>query len=69
MWRWCHHLGCQGVAIKTIHVTPTTIADSVGDSVGDMARMGSDLYCSLTKSTATALVIGTFIALTGEWDA
>ena len=35
---------------------PACIADNVGDNVGDIARMGSDLFGSLAESTCAALV-------------
>lgn len=37
---------------------PGVIADNVGDNVGDIAGMGSDLFGSLAESTCAALVIG-----------
>ena len=45
---------------------PTTIADNVEENVGDETGMG---FGSFAEATATALVIGTFITLTGAWDA
>ncbi len=36
---------------------PATIADNVGDNVGDVARMGADLFGSFAESTCAALVI------------
>ena len=36
---------------------PATIADNVGDNVGDIAGMGSDLFGSFAESTCAALVI------------
>ena len=43
---------------------PATIADNVGDNVGDIAGMGSDLFGSFAESTCAALVIlGSFISL------
>ena len=36
---------------------PAVIADNVGDNVGDVAGMGSDLFGSLAESTCAALVI------------
>jgi Na+/H+-translocating membrane pyrophosphatase len=35
---------------------PATIADNVGDNVGDIAGMGSDLFGSFAESTCAALV-------------
>jgi inorganic pyrophosphatase len=44
---------------------PATIADNVGDNVGDIAGMGSDLFGSFSESTCAALVIsGTSVGLT-----
>jgi H(+)-translocating pyrophosphatase len=44
---------------------PATIADNVGDNVGDIAGMGSDLFGSFAESTCAALVIsGTSVSLT-----
>lgn len=37
---------------------PAVIADNVGDNVGDVAGMGSDLFGSSAESTCAALVIG-----------
>lgn len=37
---------------------PAVIADNVGDNVGDIAGMGSDLFGSMAESTVAALVIG-----------
>ena len=36
---------------------PATIADNVGDNVGDIAGMGSDLFGSFAESTCASLVI------------
>ena len=36
---------------------PGTIADLVGDNVGDIAGMGADLFGSLSESTCAALVV------------
>ena len=36
---------------------PATIADNVGDNVGDIAGMGSDLFGSFAESTCAALVM------------
>jgi H+-translocating diphosphatase len=36
---------------------PATIADNVGDNVGDIAGMGSDLFGSFSESTCAALVV------------
>ena len=36
---------------------PATIADNVGDNVGDIAGMGSDLFGSFAESTCAALVV------------
>ena len=36
---------------------PATIADNVGDNVGDIAGMGSDLFGSFAESTCACLVI------------
>lgn len=37
---------------------PAVIADNVGDNVGDIAGMGSDLFGSFAEATCAALVIG-----------
>ncbi len=39
---------------------PAVIADQVGDNVGDIAGMGSDLFESYVSSLAAAMVIGAF---------
>ncbi|TVQ33788.1 MAG: V-type H(+)-translocating pyrophosphatase [Wenzhouxiangella sp.] len=45
---------------------PAVIADNVGDNVGDVAGMGSDLFGSVAESTCAAMVIGaTAFAVTG----
>lgn len=36
---------------------PAVIADNVGDNVGDIAGMGSDLFGSLAESTCAALIV------------
>jgi len=36
---------------------PGVIADNVGDNVGDIAGMGSDLFGSLAEATCAALVV------------
>ena len=36
---------------------PAVIADNVGDNVGDVAGMGSDLFGSFAEATCAALVI------------
>ncbi len=46
---------------------PGVIADNVGDNVGDIAGMGSDLFGSLAEATCAALVVsGTSTALIGQ---
>ena len=40
---------------------PATIADNVGDNVGDIAGMGSDLFGSFAEATCAALVLIIFI--------
>lgn len=43
---------------------PAVIADNVGDNVGDIAGMGSDLFGSFAESTCAALVVsGTSVEL------
>merc|ERR1719482_701102 len=37
---------------------PACIADNVGDNVGDVAGMGSDLFGSLGEATCAALLVG-----------
>ena len=36
---------------------PAVIADNVGDNVGDIAGMGSDLFGSFAESTCSALIL------------
>ena len=49
---------------------PGVIADNVGDNVGDIAGMGSDLFGSLAESTCASLVVaGTCSALVYHQDA
>lgn len=38
-------------------MNPGVIADNVGDNVGDIAGMGSDLFGSFAESTCACLVI------------
>lgn len=38
------------------HRNPACIADNVGDNVGDIAGMGSDLFGSMAESLCAALV-------------
>jgi len=50
---------------------PAVIADNVGDNVGDVAGMGSDLFGSLGEASCAAMLLGSAIpeiALTG-WSA
>lgn len=42
---------------------PAVIADNVGDNVGDIAGMGSDLFGSVAEATSAALVIGATAAM------
>jgi len=51
------------------HRNPAVIADNVGDNVGDVAGMGSDLFGSFAEATCAALVLGSSIGLSGGWDA
>ena len=39
-------------------MNPGVIADNVGDNVGDIAGMGSDLFGSFAESSCAALVVG-----------
>ncbi len=39
-------------------MNPGVIADNVGDNVGDIAGMGSDLFGSFAEATCAALVVG-----------
>ena len=39
-------------------MNPGVIADNVGDNVGDVAGMGSDLFGSFGEATCAALLIG-----------
>lgn len=49
---------------------PGVIADNVGDNVGDIAGMGSDLFGSLAESTCASLVVaGACSALVYHQDA
>ena len=44
---------------------PAVIADNVGDNVGDIAGMGSDLFGSFAEATCAALIVsGTSVELT-----
>ena len=45
-----------GLAEDSPH-NPATIADNVGDNVGDIAGMGSDLFGSFAESTCACLVL------------
>ena len=38
-------------------MNPGVIADNVGDNVGDIAGMGSDLFGSFAEATCACLVI------------
>ena len=40
-------------------MNPGVIADNVGDNVGDIAGMGSDLFGSFAEATCACLVIST----------
>ena len=43
--------------------------DNLGNNVGDVAGMGSDLFVSFAETTCTALVVGSSVGLSGGWDA
>lgn len=45
---------------------PAVIADNVGDNVGDIAGMGSDLFGSVAEATSAALVIGATAAFLAQ---
>eukprot|EP00850_Spirogloea_muscicola_P014555 SM000105S13900 [mRNA] locus=s105:301939:306157:+ [translate_table: standard] len=47
---------------------PAVIADNVGDNVGDIAGMGSDLFGSFAESTCAALVISSLGSLGTDLD-
>jgi K(+)-stimulated pyrophosphate-energized sodium pump len=44
---------------------PAVIADNVGDNVGDVAGMGSDLFGSCAESTCAAMVVGATVFAVG----
>jgi K(+)-stimulated pyrophosphate-energized sodium pump len=44
---------------------PAVIADNVGDNVGDIAGMGSDLYESYVSAVAASMVLGTAFGIQG----
>merc|ERR1719411_2275516 len=52
---------------------PACIADNVGDNVGDVAGMGSDLFGSFGEASCAALLIGASVhsigggMVNGEW--
>ena len=47
---------CEGLEEDSPE-NPGTIADNVGDHVGDLAGMGADLFGSLAEATCAALVV------------
>ena len=47
---------------------PAVIADNVGDNVGDIAGMGSDLFGSFAESTCAALVVSSLSSLGKEHE-
>eukprot|EP00271_Cylindrocystis_brebissonii_P010222 TRINITY_DN26351_c0_g1_i1.p1 TRINITY_DN26351_c0_g1~~TRINITY_DN26351_c0_g1_i1.p1 ORF type:complete len:774 (+),score=132.97 TRINITY_DN26351_c0_g1_i1:95-2416(+) len=47
---------------------PAVIADNVGDNVGDIAGMGSDLFGSFAESTCAALVISALSSFGANHD-
>ena len=49
---------CKGLD-EDDYRNPGVIADNVGDNVGDIAGMGSDLFGSFAESTCACLVIST----------
>eukprot|EP01065_Artemidia_motanka_P041303 TRINITY_DN5332_c0_g1_i1.p1 TRINITY_DN5332_c0_g1~~TRINITY_DN5332_c0_g1_i1.p1 ORF type:complete len:902 (+),score=296.66 TRINITY_DN5332_c0_g1_i1:1054-3759(+) len=50
---------------------PGTIADCIGDNVGDIAGMGSDLFGSFGEATCAAMVVAAYAGpeFTGSWSA
>jgi H(+)-translocating pyrophosphatase len=49
---------------------PAVIADNVGDNVGDIAGMGSDLFGSFAESSCAAMVIASqSVSLFNDWNA
>jgi Na+/H+-translocating membrane pyrophosphatase len=49
---------CGGVSDEDSPLNPGVIADNVGDNVGDVAGMGSDLFGSFGEASCAALLIG-----------
>ena len=45
---------------------PAVIADNVGDNVGDVAGMGSDLYESYVSAIAASMVLGVIVLGTSD---
>ena len=49
-------------------LNPATIADNVGDNVGDVAVMGADLFESYVGSIIGSMVLGASILVFGKFD-
>ncbi|WP_171259948.1 sodium/proton-translocating pyrophosphatase, partial [Acinetobacter baumannii] len=47
---------------------PAVIADNVGDNVGDIAGMGSDLFGSYAESSCAALVVASISSFGNSHD-
>ena len=56
----------QGIP-KDDPYNPTTIADNVGDNVGDVTSMGSDLFGSFAETICAAFILGSSIGIDGDW--
>ena len=58
---------CWGLLLSLLALTDVIDhADNVGDNVGDIAGMGSDLFGSFAESTCAALVISSVSTLGSE---
>jgi inorganic pyrophosphatase len=49
--------GITSLNLQVVVFLPQVIADNVGDNVGDIAGMGSDLFGSYAESSCAALVV------------
>eukprot|EP00945_MAST-04E_sp_MAST-4E-sp1_P006956 g6956.t1 len=63
-------IGVDGVKLdEDSPYNPAVIADNVGDNVGDVAGMGSDLFGSFGEASCAALLVGASCAqIATEWD-
>eukprot|EP00983_Pelagomonas_calceolata_P080406 1155134-Pelagomonas_calceolata.AAC.1 len=64
----CKREACEENSSNSLFCLPFSPTDNVGDNVGDIAGMGSDLFGSFAESTCAALVISAVSSLGVDHD-